>query len=329
MIKKIWSGNTKLYYLLFPFSLLYGCVVLIRRSLYKCGILKSWQAPIPVIVVGNLSVGGNGKTPLVIYLIEQLSARGYRVGVVSRGYGSHSNHYPLIVSEQISPYLAGDEPYLIYQRTHTPLAIAPKRVQAVKQLIDHYSLDIIISDDGLQHYALQRKIEIAVIDGQNGFGNGWWLPAGPMRETAKRLKSVDVIVINGKLHQSIALPNNIPAFKMRLQPAKAINVLTGEQCEIKQLKHIQALAGIGYPERFFTMLQSMGIYIEKQYPFPDHHAFTRQQLIPLADETQVLLMTEKDAVKCHTFAQTNWWYVPVDAQLDEQFIDNICKKLNS
>jgi tetraacyldisaccharide 4'-kinase len=329
MIKKIWSGRNKLYWLLLPFSLLYGGVSLIRRRLYKWGILKSWQAPIPVIIVGNLSVGGNGKTPLVIYLIEQLSARGYRVGVVSRGYGSHSMHYPLIVTDQISTDQAGDEPYLIYQRTHVPLAIAPKRVEAVKQLITDYPLDIIIADDGLQHYALQRKIEIAVIDGKNGFGNGWWLPAGPMRETAKRLKSVDVIVTNGKLQVPISLPNNIPIFNMQLKPAKAINLLTGEQRDIKQLKHIHALAGIGYPERFFTMLQAMGINIEKQYPFPDHHAFTPQQLLPLADETQVLLMTEKDAVKCHAFALANWWYVPVDAQLDEHFIDNICKKLNS
>lgn len=282
----------------------------------------------PVIVVGNLSVGGNGKTPLVIFLVEQLQAKGYRVGVISRGYGGQSAQYPFIVTAETATTQAGDEPVLIYQRTGVPLAVAPKRVEAAKLLLAHYPLDFIITDDGLQHYALGRSVEIVVIDGHNGFGNGWWIPAGPMRESAHRLNDVDMVVINGDLQTQLRFPQSLPILTMNLKPGLAVNLLTQKTCAVDQLPHIQAVAGIGYPTRFFSMLKGMGINVENQHAFNDHHAYQPSELEMLANPQQTLLMTEKDAVKCFGFAQPNWWYLPIEGELDKQIIDILCHKLN-
>lgn len=324
MIENIWSGKNKLYLLLLPFSWLYGLIVLIRCWLYKISIFQSWKAPVPVIVVGNLTVGGNGKTPVVIYLVEQLKQRGYRVGVVSRGYGGKSQHYPLVLDEHTSPLLAGDEPVLIYQRTHVPVAVAPKRAEAVQALLAAHPLDIIVTDDGLQHYALQRDIEIVVMDGQRGFGNGWWLPAGPMRERIGRLTTVDLTIVNGQLATEKLLHNSVI---MQLVPTQAVNVLTGDKCDVHQLAHIQAMAGIGYPPRFFTMLKDMNIHLEETYAFADHQSYQLEQLRLLASPEQTLLMTEKDAIKCYQFAQSNWWYIPIDAILPESTMNILCNKI--
>ncbi|KLU19574.1 tetraacyldisaccharide 4'-kinase, partial [Proteus mirabilis] len=187
MIERIWSGKSWLYILLLPFSWLYGVITLLRRFAYQKGWLASWKAPVPVVIVGNLTAGGNGKTPIVIWLVEQLIQQGFKPGVVSRGYGGKSDHYPLLLTSNTSPAMAGDEPVLIHHRTGAPVAVAPNRRDAVKALLAQHELDVIITDDGLQHYALQRDYEIVVIDGQRRFGNGWWLPAGPMRERAGRL----------------------------------------------------------------------------------------------------------------------------------------------
>lgn len=197
MIDKIWSGRSKLYWLLLPLSFLYGAVSGLRRLLFRCGLKKSRRMPVPVVVVGNLTAGGNGKTPVVIWLTEQLLARGYRPGVVSRGYGGKSDHYPLLITKDTTTAQAGDEPVLIARRTGVPVAVAPDRAAAVGAILQHAPVDVIITDDGLQHYALQRDMEIVVIDGERRFGNGWWLPAGPMRERAGRLKQVDAMIVNG------------------------------------------------------------------------------------------------------------------------------------
>lgn len=320
MIKSIWLGKSKLYWLLLPFSLIYGVVIFLRRWFYQIGILKIWRAPIPVIIVGNLTVGGNGKTPLVIWLVKQFTARGYRVGVVSRGYGGKSDHYPCIVTSETKASEAGDEPVLIYQHTKVPVAVAPKRVQAAKALLAKYSLDLIISDDGLQHYALGRESEIVVIDGQFGFGNRFLLPAGPMREIRSRLKSVELIVINGDT-EKLLLPANIVKATMTIKPGNAINLFTGESCAVTRLKSVHAMAGIGHPDKFFTMLKKMGIVLEKCYPFTDHHVYSAHELIPLASPDEVLLMTEKDAIKCQSFAKSNWWYLPIEVELDMPIIE--------
>ncbi len=189
---------------------LYGLVSGVIRLSYRLGWQKAWRAPVPVVVVGNLTAGGNGKTPVVIWLVEQLQQRGIRVGVVSRGYGGKADRYPLVLDDRTSTALAGDEPVLIHQRTGAPVAVAPLRSDAVKALLSAHDLQMIVTDDGLQHYKLARDREIVVIDGVRRFGNGWWLPAGPMRERASRLQSVDAVIVNG----GVARPGEIP---MRLR----------------------------------------------------------------------------------------------------------------
>ncbi|WP_323084156.1 tetraacyldisaccharide 4'-kinase [Providencia alcalifaciens] len=310
MIERIWSGKSWLYILLLPLSFLYGLITLVRHIGYKTGLLRSWKAPVPVVVVGNLTAGGNGKTPVVIWLVESLMKQGVRVGVVSRGYGGQSDHYPLVLDQTTTTTVAGDEPVLIYHRTHAPVAVAPKRRDAIKALLDNFQLDIIVTDDGLQHYALQRDYEIVVIDGQRRFGNGWWLPAGPMRERAGRLKTVNALIVNG------GIPNSNET-QMSLEGEIAVNLVTGEKCAVTELNNVVAMAGIGYPPRFFSSLESKGLTLINTYAFSDHQAYSQQQLAPLAETNQNLLMTEKDAVKCHSFAQTNWWYLPVGAHFDK------------
>lgn len=311
MIDKIWSGRSKLYWLLLPFSFLYGAVSGLRRLLFRCGLKKSRRMPVPVVVVGNLTAGGNGKTPVVIWLTEQLLARGYRPGVVSRGYGGKSDHYPLLITKDTTTAQAGDEPVLIARRTGVPVAVAPDRAAAVEAILQHAPVDVIITDDGLQHYALQRDMEIVVIDGERRFGNGWWLPAGPMRERASRLQSVDAVIVNG----GVARPGEIP---MRLRPGMAVNLLTGERRDVSTFTNVVAMAGIGHPPRFFATLESCGVQPVKTVALADHQALSQDDVAALVTADQTLLMTEKDAVKCRDFAAANWWYLPVDAIMADE-----------
>ncbi|CDG49221.1 tetraacyldisaccharide 4'-kinase [Serratia symbiotica] len=322
MIDRIWSGSSLLYLILLPLSWLYGLVSTLIRLSYRCGLRKSWRAPVLVVIVGNLTAGGNGKTPIVIWLVEQLQQRGYRVGVVSRGYGSKSAVYPLVLSQNTSPREAGDEPVLIYQRTGAPVAIAPKRSDAIQALLQQHQLDVVITDDGLQHYALQRDFELVVIDGVRRFGNGWWLPAGPMRERAARLNSVDACVANGGVAQEGEIA-------MRLRAREAVNMLSGERCPVAELTHVVAVAGIGHPPRFFAMLEKLGTDVEQEVAFADHQKYQLASLSALTPVGQTLLMTEKDAVKCHAFAQPNWWYLPVDAVLPSVEAEQLLKKIEN
>ena len=307
MIEKIWAGRSPLYLLLLPLSWLYGAVSSLIRLSYQWGWRKSWRAPVPVVVVGNLTAGGNGKTPVVIWLVEQLQQRGLRVGVVSRGYGGKAEQYPLRVTAETSTRQAGDEPVLIFQRTGAPVAVAPVRRDAVQALLSE-PVDIIVTDDGLQHYALQRDAEIVVVDGVRRFGNGWWLPAGPMRERAGRLKHVDAVIINGGQPASGEIA-------MTLQAGHAVNLLTGEHRSPEQLKSVVAVAGIGHPPRFFATLEALGVRPHHCVAFADHQNYQPEQLAALTTGDELLLMTEKDAVKCRAFAQENWWYLPVNADI--------------
>jgi len=320
MIERIWSGKSPLYLLLLPLSWLYGLVSTLIRYSYKTGLKKSWRASVPVVVVGNLTAGGNGKTPVVIWLVETLQQHGFRVGVVSRGYGGRAEHYPLLLTEATPTTQAGDEPVLIFQRTGAPVAVSPVRSDAVKALLDGNELDVIITDDGLQHYALQRDIEIVVIDGVRRFGNGHWLPAGPMRERESRLRSVDAVITNG----GTARPGELAMF---LQPGKAINLVTGEQCDASALKNVVAIAGIGHPPRFFSTLKQLGINVQKEVAFSDHQAYTSGQLSAVKAPGQILLMTEKDAVKCRSFAQPDWWYLPVDAKIEGDQAEKLLQRI--
>lgn len=308
MIEKIWSGQSRLWLLLLPLAALYGLVSTLIRLSYRLGWRKVWRAPVPVVVVGNLTAGGNGKTPVVVWLVEQLQQRGIRVGVVSRGYGGNAQRYPLVLDAQTSSELAGDEPVLIYQRTGAAVAVSPVRSEAVQALLEQHQPQIIITDDGLQHYALARDREIVVVDGVRRFGNGWWLPAGPMRERASRLREVDAVITNGGTPK-------LGEIAMQLVPSQAVNLLTGEKRDAASFRDVVAMAGIGHPPRFFATLESLGVTPVKTLSLADHQALTHAQVSAFARPDQVLLMTEKDAVKCRPFAQANWWYLPVEAQL--------------
>lgn len=320
MIARIWSGDSWLWLLLLPLSWLYGLVSGIIRLSYRLGLKKAWRAPVPVVVVGNLTAGGNGKTPVVIWLVEQLQRQGLRVGVVSRGYGGRAAHYPLLLDASTTTAEAGDEPVLIYQRTGAPVAVSPVRTEAVKALLEQHPLQLIITDDGLQHYRLARDKEIVVVDGVRRFGNGWWLPAGPMRERAARLKSVDAVITNG------GVPHR-GEIGMQLQPGLAVNLRSGERRDVAQLTSLVAMAGIGHPPRFFATLESCGAVLKSTVPLADHQALSHAQVAGLVTGDETLIMTEKDAVKCRAFAEDNWWYLPVDARLDEPAADALLQEL--
>lgn len=325
MIERIWSGRSPLWVLLWPLSVLYGAITALIRFSFQRGWRKSWRAPVPVVVVGNLTAGGNGKTPVVIWLVEALQQRGLRVGVISRGYGGKADHYPLQVTAATATEQAGDEPVLIAQRTGAPVAVAPRRREAIDVLLKHHELDLIVTDDGLQHYALQRDREIVVVDGVRRFGNGWWLPAGPMRERASRLKTVDAVIVNGGEPQAGEIA-------MQLHPGRATHLLSGEQRPLSSFHNVVAMAGIGHPPRFFNTLKQQGLTPVAEIAFADHHAYSEEELSRLLQPEQMLLMTEKDAVKCRAFAQPSWWYLPVDAQLHAEAatlllkdIENLCR----
>lgn len=320
-IEQMWAGKNQLYLLLMPFSLLYGAISFVRLKCYQFGLFSSWKAPLPVVVVGNLSAGGNGKTPFVIWLVQQLMKNGFKVGVVSRGYGGKALHYPLIIDETTSTDEAGDEPVLIYTRTRAAVAVSPNRREAIEALLAKQPLDIIVTDDGLQHYALARDIEIVIVDGERRFGNGWWIPAGPLRERVSRLKRVDAVVVNGG---QLVSENEIA---MVLQARQAINVMTGEQVPANSLVSVVAMAGIGYPPRFFKTLHQLGITPINYHSFADHQRYQQKTVMALASKEQSLLMTEKDAVKCKAFAQANWWYLPVDAVIEETKVQPLLNKI--
>lgn len=311
---KIWQSRTFITWLLAPLSVLFWLVSQLRRWLYRKKIFASYRSPVPVLIVGNISVGGNGKTPVVVWLVEQLQQRGINVGVISRGYGGKNKQFPQLVTAQSDPELMGDEPVLIAQRTNVPVAISPNRQQSIELLLSHFSLDLIIADDGLQHYALDRDIEWVVIDGERLFGNGFVLPAGGLRELPSRLQSVQAVICNGK---SANVANE---HLMQLLPDHAINLKTGQAKPLVDFsgKKVVALAGIGYPPRFFSMLENYGILLSQQHSFTDHQPYTKEILDSLSVGNIPLLMTEKDAVKCTEFAHENWWYVPVSAKFSEQ-----------
>lgn len=293
-----------LLWLLWLLSVLYGALVALRCRLYRHGILKSERLPVPVIVVGNISVGGTGKTPLVITLVEQLRARGWKPGIVTRGYGGHSAIWPRAVHADSDPAEVGDEPVLLAQSLKCPIVAAPDRVAAARQLLAGRNVDIIVADDGLQHYRLQRDIEIVVIDGQRGLGNGLLLPAGPLREPPARLRSVDLVLSNG----------GSDVLNMELAPQPAIRLDGAVSRPLTEFagRTVHAVAGIGHPARFFELLRNAGLRIEA-HPFPDHHAYRLEDL-RFPDNNEVI-MTAKDAVKCRHFAARNHWYLPVVARL--------------
>ena len=319
---QFWYSRSWITWLLCPFSLLFWLITTVRRALFRLNLLKSYRASIPVVIVGNLSVGGNGKTPAVIWLVQELTKCGLNVGVISRGYGSKAKNYPLLITPTSDPIEAGDEPVLIAIRTQAPVCISPNRQQAIECLLQHTKCDVIISDDGLQHYKLQRDFELVIMDAKRGLGNGFLLPAGPLRELPSRLKNVDIIITNGS-------ENQYSDAVMTLKPQYTVNLVTKAQRPLNEFSQATAIAGIGNPPRFFTMLQQHGIQLMETQAFQDHQSFS-PELFAKFDKNRPLLMTEKDAVKCMTFAEEHWWYVPVTTEIQgekaQQFIQKIVQK---
>ncbi len=311
-----WYARSPWLLLLTPLSLVFRIVVWLRRNAYRAGLLRSQRVARPVIIIGNITVGGTGKTPLVIWLAEYLQEKGYHPGIISRGYGGKASGWPQQVRPDSDPAMVGDEAVLLAGATGCPMAVGPDRVANATALIKHSDCDVILSDDGLQHYALQRDIEIIVIDGIRRFGTGFSIPAGPMREPAKRLKEADLVVINGlgSGHDHI----------MRMRPGDA-HSLTDSSIKRPLAdfrgQAVHAVAGIGNPERFFQSLEQLGMQLEK-HVFPDHYKFTEPD-IRFGDYKPVI-MTEKDAVKCRYFASENDWYIPVTVQMSADF----CQRLD-
>lgn len=317
--ERAWQQGSPVLWLLAPLTLLFILVSGLRRLLFRLGILPSARMPVPVIVVGNLSVGGNGKTPVVLYLIELLRRHGYKVGVISRGYGGQSETWPQWVAQDTDPALVGDEPALIVQRTGAPMAVGPDRIKAAQLLLERAKVDVIVADDGLQHYRLQRDIELVVVDGERRFGNGFRMPMGPMREPVSRLKSVDMVICNGGRHQAGEYP-------MSLAPDH-LKAVDGTDRPFDPDMEIVAMAGIGNPPRFFTSLEEQGLSPLRCVPFADHYLYSEAELAALTPDGELLLMTEKDAVKCRGFARPNWFYLPVTANLPEDFDGALLSRL--
>lgn len=318
-----WYEEMYLSPLLAPFSLFYLDAVRLRRFLYRKGLLRSHALGVPVVIVGNISVGGTGKTPLVLWLVELLHKQGYRPGIVSRGYAGQATRDEVIDVQADTPVeQVGDEPLLMAKRGICPVVVGRNRVAAGKFIIEHYSCDIVVADDGLQHYALKRDLEIAVIDGQRRFGNGYCLPAGPLREPVERLNDVDLIIVNGGEVQE---ENE---YSMSYRRRDAVNLKTGETVPLINFasQPCRAITAIGNPKQFFDGLRDLGLQISSR-AFPDHHFFTADEAC--FDDLQPVLMTEKDAVKCHAFANERHWYVPIDAQPEPAFTEKLLQLLEN
>jgi tetraacyldisaccharide 4'-kinase len=310
------KSYTWLTILLLPLSWLFYLVITIRRLCYRLGLKKSISFTVPMIVVGNITVGGTGKTPFVIWLAKFLQDQGYQPGIVSRGAGGMKQYLPHLVDAGSDPHIVGDEAVLMAKQTHCPLVICIDRVAAVKELLATSSCNIVIADDGLQHYRLDRTIEIAIVDGERQFGNGCLLPAGPLRELPARLKSVDCIVTHGKEGD----------ITMRLQGDTLYSVLGDAKQSLIRCanKKVHAVAGIGNPQRFFALLRSYELQVI-EHVFPDHHRYQSHDF-KFADH-ELIIMTEKDAVKCKEMADARFWYLPVKADVDPRLQEMLLSKL--
>lgn len=311
-LQQAWYEGHPLLSVLTPLEGLYRTVVARQRQQFLSGEKAVYRAPVPVLVVGNITVGGTGKTPTILWLIERCRQLGLRVGVVSRGYGAKPPSYPWRVTADGNAAECGDEPLMLVQRSGVPLMIDPNRPRAAQALLAQEPLDILLSDDGLQHHALGRDLELVVIDHARGLGNGRCLPAGPLREPLERLHDVDACLLNG------ALQDDASGYAMQLRPTMLVNVRSGQRVALSHFasgQTLHAVAGIGNPERFFTTLEGLH-WRPIRHAFADHAIYTAASLP--ADELP-LVMTEKDAVKCRAFARDNWWYLAVDAELSAAF----------
>ncbi|MGH1486715.1 MAG: tetraacyldisaccharide 4'-kinase [Cellvibrionaceae bacterium] len=328
----IWYVKSFLSYLsvilLLPLSVLFWVIAKLRRCYL---IRQSKQLPVPIVIVGNISVGGAGKTPVVLALVKALQEKNIHVGVISRGYGNQPKGLPLLVDEVTNVAQSGDEAKLIQRQTGCPVAVGADRVRVARYLLEqHPEVQILISDDGLQHYNLGRAFEIAVVDGKRGMGNGFCLPAGPLREPARRLNSVDLVLVNGEVDSRRSFQGIASYAKIQLEPLQWVNIKTAESYNLNPLpwhdkKSVVAVAAIGNPQRFFTTLSQTGVHA-KTVAFDDHHAFCSNDFLDFQEK--IVVMTTKDAIKCSDFAGENWWALEVAAKLPDTLVESVANLID-
>lgn len=311
-----WQRNDLGNWALMPLSVLYCTLNEVRRHLYRGGFCHVHQLPLPVIVVGNITVGGTGKTPFVVWLCTQLRAAGLHPGIVLRGYGGR-NRGLLAVTPRTDPALAGDEAVLLARRAGVPVMACRDRPRGARGLLSE-GCDVVIADDGLQHYRLGRRVEIGMLDGRRRFGNGYCLPSGPLRERRGRWDSLDFRVTQGAPAEG--------EWGMRLEGTEAYALDGSVHVPVETLKRVHAVAGIGHPDRFFTYLERLGLQVVA-HAFADHHNYTARDLV--FDSDDPIIMTEKDAVKCERFAQVGHWYLPVTAAVDPNLAQRILVRITA
>lgn len=318
-IERQWYSRPDWLLLLLPLTLLFRAFTFFRRRLQSA---DANPTELPVVVVGNINVGGTGKTPVIIALCHALLSAGLKPVVISRGYGAQLDHSRVLrVDGQATEF--GDEPVLISRATGCPVVVGTDRVASVRLAVERQLGDVILSDDGLQHYRLARHYEIAVLDSRRRLGNGWCLPVGPLREPPSRLRQVDAVLINGPLFDAPWLPLG-KTHAVQLRPKHWRHVLSGREMPLAELEIAGAcaIAGIGNPERFFQTLRQLG-FGGDTYVFPDHHPFSSADLKDL--DASPLLMTEKDAVKVQSFAEPHWWALVVEAEIPSELIQAVCR----
>lgn len=324
-LEKAWHKRAGWLILLWPISIVFQALTKIRRAMQQSTKRPAGLKAV-VIVIGNISLGGTGKTPLLITLSKELQRQGFKPGIISRGYGGQAPSYPFAVGADSDVRHSGDEALLISQKTDCPVYVDPDRSAALHALLDTEDVDVVLSDDGLQHYKLYRDLEIVVVDGKRLFSNGFCLPAGPLRESVSRLNSVQHIVVNGEPAREI--PELKAASMMQLEPRLLVNLLSGEKRPFSGApfnigNKVQAVSALGNPQRFYSLLERLPYQLET-FTFPDHHSFSmddfEQQGI---DGHQPIVMTEKDAVKCRQFAKNNFWYLSVEVNLEGQFVERL------
>ena len=318
-LDQYWYSKNPVAIFLWPISFVFYLLSFLRRLAYKFRLFKSVTVAKPVIVVGNISVGGTGKTPLIIELSRMLISWGYKVGVISRGYGGHGP-WPHQLDDISTAESSGDEPVQIFQRTGVPVVVGPDRIADAQMLIDNNEIDILLADDGMQHYRLNRDLELIVIDAERQFGNGFMLPAGPLREPVSRLKQSGWAIFNA------GNETGDQGYAFKIVPTVVKNLASAEEENIAffQEKTVHAVAGIGNPQRFFRMLRDNGLNV-MEHAFPDHYVYRANDL--QFNDSHPVLMTEKDSVKCKNFNNNKLWFVAIDIQLSESFTNDFKQKV--
>lgn len=324
-LERSWYNQGYWSYLLAPLTLVFWFISLVRRWLYQTGLSKQNKFEIPVIVVGNISVGGTGKTPFTVYLVELLKQQGFKPAIVSRGYGAEESAelpFPRVVSREMPVQFSGDEPKLLAMKTKVPVVISPKRSEAVALIANKFDCDVVISDDGLQHYAMAREIEIVLIDEQRGLGNGWLLPVGPLRESASRLESVDLVLENSGFSEGRDLDYS-------LRPSTPYHIAETTKLLSTDSK-VRLISGIGNPQRFLDTAKGIGLDVTSTTWLPDHHKFSEADFTEFGDQ-DIVVMTEKDAVKCANLltdiSNANWYVLPIEAVISASVEQQIINKI--